>query len=345
MYPNGQSGPGGDPNAPQNPYESSMQPSVGQANSAPQANPLFQIQPEPAPKSKKKLLIALLIAAGVLILIVSAALYVVLTKMQAAVVNEEKQVISVQSAVVVQTLKKTIKEAYPAADTRDVLAVQVPSVKITDISDAPAYQPDGYQYQVQYENETGFEYVAPALAKDLKKPQVVSSIAEHALTSNELVLSTTQGLKEINGVATKVYIGRGAVCTVKYENTETTQKGTVSCGDIETYVKRAADIQPFADSLNTITPQTIVKNLITAESDAGGYQRASVQMIDEKAAQSTAYFYKKDAGRWLHLATSKDAVLACTVFASAEMQRAFLNVPCKDAANATVKVQVVEARR
>ncbi|UTX50982.1 hypothetical protein KI440_02125 [Candidatus Saccharibacteria bacterium TM7i] len=345
MYPNGQNGLGGDPSAPQDPYQAPVQGGGSTGYEPQQPNSLFQVQPEPAPQGKKKLLVALLIAAGVLILIVGVALYVVLTRMQSVAVKEEEKVVPAQSAVIIQTVKKTIKEAYPAVDTRDVLAVQVPAVTITDASNAPVYQPDGYQYKVQYDNDAGFNYVAPALAQNAKKPQTVSSIAENVLKNSDLTLSTTQGVKEVNGAATRVYTGRGVVCAVQYENAEATQKGLVNCGDSDTYTKIAADMQPFADSLNTITPETTVRNLVTADSDAGGYQRATVQIIDDKGGRATAYFYKKDAGRWLHLVTSKDPVVACAAFTSVEMQRAFLNVPCKDAANANAKVQVLEAKR
>ena len=348
MYPNGPIGPGGDPNVPQNPVQPPVQNPVGQGGYSPQPpqNNMFQIQPEPPVSSKKKALILTLIIAGSVLLIIGAALYIVLAQMQTESVKEEQAKAPLQTAAVAQTVKKVIKEAYPAAVNRDVLAEKLPTATIVEISSAPAYQPDGYQYKVQYDNEAGFTYKAPVPARDLKDgPRMISSIAENALTANDLVLATNQGLKELDGVATKVYTGRDIVCTLSYVNTEVEQSGAVSCGDADQYKKLAAEVQPFAESLNAVTPATTFKNLVTAQSDAGGYQRAVMQVVDEKGAQSSSYFYKTDAGRWLSLTTSNEPVLQCLVFASVEAQRAYLNVPCKDAAKPDAKVQVIDTRR
>lgn len=348
MPPNGQSG---------NNQNSEQEPvfTPPQNFEPPQAPGVFQVQPLPASKTKK-VLTGIVIGAGVLALIAGILLYVFLVVLKPAPVEEEKEIPNLSASTVVSEVKALALTTYPEEILGQGVVMTKPALVVTDEALAPAYQSEGYQYLTQYESDAAFSYtitvppVEPTEegAQPASDPvKILSGSVEEVLKDKGLEATANATSKEtVDGVTstTSLVVGRGVVCEVVAVNSTLLQKGTVRCGDQAEYTKTAAQFQPFVEGITNVKPLSTFRALTEVDSDAGGYKRATLQVVEE-GVESTVYFYKKDAGRWLHLTTTKDEKVTCTVFSQLEMQRAYLNVPCADPANANATVQIPEKKR
>lgn len=376
MYPNGQQGPGQGGYSPEQPnpqQANSVQPTQQpQAFGSTPDGGIFEVKP-PQKDKKKALLIAIFVSLGVAILVAAALLYIFLVVMKDAPEVEEEKPTDLKSSTFIQQVREGIEKQYPKENIIGSAAPTMPALATEDAVSAPAYQPDGYQYRTLYDNDAAFTYEitappvqAPAtegdtaetpatppakdddeVKKDVNsKDTTVSTFTMDLFKEAELDVISREANADDAGTETVKYMysGRGIVCVVEAVNNEKLEKGTVSCGDIAEYKKTAAEIQPFADSLTNTTSQTVLKYLSTAPSEAGGYQKATLTVVNPEGKEMAAYFYKKDAGRWLHLTTSADELLSCAIYSTIEMQRSYLNTPCKNAQGTTSKVVVIEKR-
>ncbi len=332
-----------------------------QGSPMPQAtDAMFQVQPE-EPNKKKRLLVGIIIGAALLLVIASAALYFVITYTKSEPESAQKKPEPLTSTAVIVAIEESLSDKFLLKEPVDGEAVSKPVIKISHQDLSPSYSVEGYHFAVQYDSKSSFTYeVVTPIIETLEKTAampvasdlILDKLKVHSLplvsggTSQAGNTTTEEGGTIIAPiVVAQRHEGRGVVCTVNAENTEGGQRGSVSCGEVAEFKKASAEFQPFADGITGLEQGSTLRGLEVTNSDSGGYQRASLTVIDPAKQVATAHFYKKESGRWLHLTTSAELKLACTVYATLEAQRSFLNTPCADATNPNATVQVAQKKR
>lgn len=361
MYPDGQQGPGSEPVSPQN-----QQPPVEWQGTQPQGpDNYFQVQPEPVNKKKKMLIISLVVTAVVLI-VASVALYLVLTFQEKPIEQIKKEAGNLKSSAVVIDIKKKIEATFPKEEVKEGEVATKPALVLEDQAMSPVAQADGYLYSIRYKSEAAFTYavtnpapVEPAEGEKKLKEVPVESVADvvrayfkaekvEAKDMSKEVEAAEEAAKDSlvpSRMTNLRFEGRGIVCTLTAEDETNKQYGNLQCGDLDEFKRISADIQPFIHTLPGPVDGMVFMNLDITASDTGGYQKASMVISQDDSKDRTAHFYKKESGRWAHLATEVEVKLACTTYSSIEAQRAFLNTACVDPANKNATVQVTEKKR
>ena len=335
---------------------------------------IFEVPPDPN-AGKRKFLVLLWSIIGVVVLAgIFVGLYIALVVLKPEPVLKPETKASLSSEQLTSRMKQLMRAEYPLEELKKGEgSTPQPTLVTQDAVISPAYTPDGYQYKVQYDSNAAFSYtltvppepeVKPSKGGDKDQPAPAESdpVVKNERSAADIIRAvlTDESMSVLKDGDTKsekatkveaqaqakdapvveMYTRHERVCEVTTVIQGAIEKGEVHCGEIAKLRETAALVQPFADSLTTVTPETTLRNLKEVESDAGGYDRATLDVVDGSGSKAVGYFYKKGAGRWLHLTTSAAAVLPCGTFVSLDQQRAYLHTQCANGSKTDGTVQI-----
>jgi hypothetical protein len=197
---------------------------------------------------------------------------------------------------------------------------------------SPIYKVEGFGFYSNYDGGSTLYLVrstsdyneSEALPRrvDVEVRQKIVQIYEDFGLKRDITL----GNKD-DGTETDYYFGKGLVCSVPGANSAISSS-SASCGLVSEYREAAAKIEPLADLLPNLGPDTVLNGLKITDSKVPGYKTATLNQGGANSfGGSSALFYRKPSGQWFYFLNTQ-MQLPCSSFTTEDLRNAYKGVGC-----------------
>lgn len=214
------------------------------------------------------------------------------------------------------------------AALNEQLATTYPEMTITESTQGPNYQVEGYNF---YTSSDGSSIMISQMGSDDTERTQAAELARQTVNSSFVSDSLALSSGSLEDMTTQLtYQNDSVVCTYN----DLTQPVWLACATKDDYKPVAEAVQPFVTVYSSANPEENVGNLvfqkpIVEASPTEGYQTAEVSISAIQGVGGTVGLFYSVNGNWKYFGSAQ-AILSCDKYNTDELKIAYEGMACFD---------------